>query len=429
MNEKISNRKNVTRKFIRHFIFIFVGLWLCLFFAANSFVNAQSINQNYPTPIVSNEISGKIAARDIGDSRLTAYFYTFDGTQGDVFINVVTNNFNGDIDVFTADNLKPLTKITIYADDTDSETGRVVYLRQPVRLILRIEGRSPNDDAATFRVKFAGSFAASQAVADNSEPKTPAVKSNEETGIRVNSVGTIIEVKPKPAPTPKAIAVEKPAEQTLTTAQIGKRKKDKIRDKNKIENEPDKASSDAPPKAVAETIISETNKVKPAEIETKNPTIITIDKNPSPTEEKPSSELESKTAEIKSSETSPANVATDNAAEKNNDKTNIEIKKDSTESVKPETEVKSEEEKPEKETIIAKKESAKRKKTNAPQPVPASALENIRLVILFKDGTKIERPMSEILKFGVDKGILTVISKDGAIGRYSILDVEKTTIQ
>ncbi len=37
--------------------------------------------------------------------------------------------------------------------------------------------------------------------------------------------------------------------------------------------------------------------------------------------------------------------------------------------------------------------------------------------------------MSEVLKVGVDKGVLTIISKDGAIGRYSILDVAKMTIE
>lgn len=37
--------------------------------------------------------------------------------------------------------------------------------------------------------------------------------------------------------------------------------------------------------------------------------------------------------------------------------------------------------------------------------------------------------MSDVLKVGVDKGILTVIGKDGQIGRYSILDVEKMTIE
>ena len=70
------------------------------------------------------------------------------------------------------------------------------------------------------------------------------------------------------------------------------------------------------------------------------------------------------------------------------------------------------------------KPTKKPQKTKEPNP-----LENIHLIILFKDGTKIERPMSDVLKVSVDKGILTVISKDGSVGRYSILDVAKMTIE
>ena len=121
-------------------------------------INAQSTNQSFPTPVSSNEISGTIKARDIGDARLTSYFYTFNGNQGDIFINVVTKNLDGDIDVFTADNLRPLTKIRVYSDNPEGETGRVIYLRQPQKLILRIEGKTPTDEPATFRIKFAGSF-------------------------------------------------------------------------------------------------------------------------------------------------------------------------------------------------------------------------------------------------------------------------------
>jgi len=97
-----------------------------------SAVFAQSTNQNFPTPVTTNEISGTIRARDLGDARLTSYFYTFNGNQGDVFINVVTNNLDGDIDVFTADGLRPLTKIRVYSDNPEGETGRVIYLRQPL---------------------------------------------------------------------------------------------------------------------------------------------------------------------------------------------------------------------------------------------------------------------------------------------------------
>jgi hypothetical protein len=62
--------------------------------------------------------------------------------------------------------------------------------------------------------------------------------------------------------------------------------------------------------------------------------------------------------------------------------------------------------------------------TKVPDP-----LEKVNLVILFKDGKTIQRPMSEVLRFTVDKGVLTVIAKDGSIGRYSILDVAKVTIE
>src|SRR5215203_5549159 len=99
-----------------------------LIFIVSLAIQAQSINQNFPTPVTSNEISGTIKARDLGDARLTTYFYAFNGRKGDVFINVVTKNLDGDIDIFTADNLRPLTKITVYSDNPDSETGRVVYL-------------------------------------------------------------------------------------------------------------------------------------------------------------------------------------------------------------------------------------------------------------------------------------------------------------
>ena len=37
------------------------------------------------------------------------------------------------------------------------------------------------------------------------------------------------------------------------------------------------------------------------------------------------------------------------------------------------------------------------------------------------------RPMSEVLKFSVDKGVLTVITRDGTV-TYPILDVAKVTI-
>src|SRR5215204_2811174 len=217
MKKYLPQRRSDTEKFNydlpQQYLIIFKSfLYLCvaavLIFLVSLIAQAQSTNQNFPTAVTSNEISGTIRARDIGDARLTSYFYTFNGNQGDVFINVVTKNLDGDIDVFTVEGLRPLTKIRVYSDNPEGETGRVIYLRQRQKLLLRIEGRTPTDDPASFRIKFAGSFQAVAGVAETDESKQPEVTSTQETDVRVNSVGTIIEVKPKPTPKPTTAKVE-----------------------------------------------------------------------------------------------------------------------------------------------------------------------------------------------------------------------------
>lgn len=346
----------------------FASLRLCafaliLFFVG--FVQAQSTNQNFPTPVTTNEINGKIPARDIGDARLTNYFYVFNGNQGDVFINVVTKNFDGDIDIFTLNGLRPLTKITAYSDNSDNETGRIVYLRQPEKLLLRIEGRSPNDDPATFRIKFAGSFEPIRNVAENEEQELPEIKTDEGE-VRVNSVGTIIEKKPKPTPQVK----EKEEEKSETVAEKKEEKKDDKSDKKEVVTDEEKQ--------VAEQKEEEKEEKK----------------------EEPKKEKET----AKKPKTSkPVVVITDTLPKAEEKK--AEKKED-------ETEAKTE------------AETKKEKKPKKPDP-----LENIKLIVLFKDGTKIERPISEVVRVSVDKGILTVITKDGLISRYSLLDVEEMTIK
>lgn len=355
----------------------------CVICSAFFVATAQSTNQNFPTPVTTNEISGKIPARDIGDARLTRFFYTFDGSQGDVFLNVQTSNFNGDIDIFIAENLKPITKITIFADVSETETGRVIYLRKPEKLILRIEGRTPNDDAATFRIKFAGSFVAARSNPDNEAPETPVVTSENQSDVRVNSVGTIIEVKPKPTPIPKETIAKKETRpkgkktaKTVETRQPTD-EKEVVSDKSAIKNEEETNEESIGDKDISVTV-KEENKNQSAENNADN-TKITIEK----------------TDEI-TSETEP--------------KSGNPPAEEGTEAIKATA--------PKSRTL---------RETRKPQDL--SALENIHLIVLFKDGTKIERPMSEVLRFNVDKGILTIITKDGKIGRYFILDVEKITVE
>ena len=330
--------------------------------------NAQSASQNYPTPITTNEITGTIPARDIGDSRLTTYYYGFDGTQGDIFVNLVTKNFNGDIDVFVVGGQQSLSKVVVYADLAESETGRVIYLRKPEKLLLRVQGRSPNDDPASFRVKFAGSFVASE---DKSEqPELPKVTAEANSGIRVNSVGTIIEVLPKPVPSPKiGLDETQKADQTEALAKA----------------EPTPEIRESPVAEIAEnTPIKE-----PLEVVVTDPLIKTE-------EAAPAKERRAKTP--KSRTRRPPKLEETPAAE-----TVVETK------VPP---------------AKAKPKKEREPKVKAPDP-----LANIRLVILFKDGKVIERPMNEVSRFSVDKGVLTVTSKNGSIGRYPLLDVTKVTIE
>ena len=357
---------------------------LCVLYGFFLSAKAQSTNQNYPTAITTSEISGKIVARDIGDARLTSYFYIFNGNQGDVFINVQTSNFNGDVDVFTADNLRPLTKITIYADVSGNETGRVVYLRKPEKLVLRIEGRSPNDDAATFKIKFAGAFAAITDFADT--PDAPQVKGENQTDVRVNSVGTIIEIKPKPTPTPKETIAKIEPKKPDTSAE----NKEPTAEKKIEETETDeKVTADKTTITIEKTAEPETPIETPQQ---PKPDVVITDELPKPNVEKPTEE--------KPSEENKAEVSAKITIEKT-----PEVAETKT---------------------VEKKSRPTKKPTKPKEPNP---LENIRLIVLFKDGTKIERPMSDVLKVSVDKGILTVISKNGLVRRYSILDVAKMTIE
>jgi hypothetical protein len=329
-----------------------IGLILLAVFIFNFTAFSQSTEQKFPTLVTSSEISGKISARDIGDSRLTTYYYAFNGTQGDVFLTIETNNLNGDIDIFTADELRPVTKIALFADSSNNQTVRTIYLRKDEKLILRIEGKTPNDDDATYKIKFEGSFAAITD-AKTVEVEAPKVKSKTDSDVVVNSVGTIIEVKQKPTPEPKV--------------EIAKVEKIKIPKTPRVKPTP-KPKAEKPKVEETETAgeVSNTQKpsVKPAKV--KKPKVETAENLPKPETPKP--------------------------------------------------------EKP--------KKMPKPKVQPKPKSETAAALESVKLLVELKDGTKYERPMSEVLRVNVDKdGMLTIVTKDGKIERYSILDVAKMTIQ
>src|SRR5436305_7983941 len=118
----------------------------------------QSSDQSLPTPVLSNDISGKIAALDVGDPRSTRHFYAFAANAGDLLITVDSANLNGDVDLFTAITYRPLMKTTVYASTQSPQVTKGIYLRAHQILILRVEARTPNDDGGTYHIHLGGTF-------------------------------------------------------------------------------------------------------------------------------------------------------------------------------------------------------------------------------------------------------------------------------
>src|SRR5687768_3030954 len=199
------------------------ALLASLFLSATSLC-AQSLDPSTPAPVRSNSVSGSIAARDLGDSRLTDHYYAFTGTPGDLLLTVQSQNLNGDVDVFTAGTLRPLLKLSLYAESSAPVT-KSIYLRKREDLILRVQARSPNDGEGTYRLFFGGSFEPILGGPDIAETETPAlpeVTGTDPKAKRVSSVGarikepepppTEVAAAPTPEPTPEATPEAKPAE-------------------------------------------------------------------------------------------------------------------------------------------------------------------------------------------------------------------------
>jgi hypothetical protein len=202
-------------KFQRYFV---TALFLALLAITRS-AAAQSTDQSLPTPVLSNEINGRIAALDLGDPRLTRHFYAFEGVPGDLVVALSSRNLNGDIDIFTAITFRPIMKIAMYAGSSalSPEVTKGFYLRSRQVLILRVEARTPNDDAGTYQVRFGGAyepFSGGIPVAEeNTEQSTEGARTGNKT--RLSSVGARIEGPPSDT---TAKPAEKSAEETASSS-------------------------------------------------------------------------------------------------------------------------------------------------------------------------------------------------------------------
>jgi hypothetical protein len=344
-------------------LFLMVIAGLCAF-APNSL--AQSSDQGLPTPVLSNEINGKIKPLDLGDPRATRHFYAFEGSPGDLLITIDSKNLNGDIDVFTAETFRPLMKTTVYASSQSPEVTKGIYLRTHQILILRVEARTPGDEPGTYHVRFGGSFGrfsggipVAEASSADSEETTEKTGAN-----RLTSAGATIPrppsesvetAEPKPSPSPENVA-EKPAEETeaakKTTASTSRRT---------TSRPPPRRGTRPAPKQTSSTKKTETAaRIEPPKTETEAAKTET---------EKPSEEKPAVTEK-------PAETATSSA------------------------------------------------KTKTQEALPAA-----RLIIEEKDGTRIDRPMSTVRRVTIEGNAIVIILKTGKIERVAMADVARMSIE
>ncbi len=352
-------------------------LWLALVVLLSSIgqLRAQSLDPSKPTPIGSSTLTGHIAARDLGDSRVTDHYYRFNGTPGDLLITVRSQNLNGDLDVFTAVGLRPLLKLTLYAESTNPVT-KGIYLRKREDLILRIEARSPNDDEGTYQLFFGGTFEAVVGAPDMSEnestPETPVVSGNRKTK-RVSSVGARL---PEPEPTPSEVAAAPTPEPT-------------------------------PEPTPTETVNPKPEKPTPAPKSTASRT--SPRGRRSTTRRTPPAATTTKPAETETASVEEPKKTEETAAEKPEP---------------PKT-------RPTPKTTTRRGTTTARSSTK-PQPSPpaetAEPESGPRLIIETNDGTLINRSMSSVRRVIVENGQVVVTGKDGKIDRIALVNVVRMSI-
>jgi hypothetical protein len=350
---------------------------------------AQSSDPGYPAPVFSNEISGRIAPRDLGDARRTRHFYIFRGTEGDVLVTLEGSELVGDLDVFTATTQRPLIKITLLGDP--ARVTKSFYVRKEETLILRVEARASGDLEGSYRVTFGGSFAPAPTDLATAPPTpaTPAL-SAEPRGRntrRVTSTGARIA-----EPTPVAPPAEEAKEKEAAPAEADGTEKTATR---KVAPAPRRGRSTRPRpgRTRAETA------------------------KPQPTNDAAKAE----TAETKSSDDSSQPVGANADAEKKTDSEAPAAKKPA-----PRRRGARNSNRNTRSESAAGVEPSASQPEAASQPAPAPTQ---RLVIVTKDGETLERDMSTVRRVTVENNQLVVITKDGKVSRQPMANVLRMSIE
>ncbi|HWW75281.1 MAG TPA: hypothetical protein VNZ44_07795, partial [Pyrinomonadaceae bacterium] len=329
---------------------------------------------------------GRIAPRDVGDSRRTRHFYTFRGTEGDLVLNLETSNLIGDVDVYTATTFQPLVKFTLLGD-----AGRLTksfYLRGEQSLVLRVEARAVGDAEGTYRVTFGGSFAPAPAELANTaappEPTLSGAGSRDPNARRVTSTGARID-EPRAEPTPEEVAAPtpRPTPAARTTTRRGTAASRR--------NRGTRATTPARPRA--DTAPARPETAKPESSETNRPEESAAE--PRPTPENPDA---ARATTAPRTTTAPRRRNTRTPARRGSSRTGDDAPRTA--------------------------EGNSTESAAAPPVAPAR-----RLIIVTKDGETLEQNMSAVRRVTVENNQLVVLLRDGKVIRRPMLDVLRMSIE
>ncbi|HEX3561053.1 MAG TPA: hypothetical protein VHU19_17800 [Pyrinomonadaceae bacterium] len=382
-------RPNISRQLRAVFI---AAAFIFLSAAAVRVAPAQSNDPSYPAAVFTNDISGRIAPRDVGDARPTRHFYTFRGTEGDLTITFDSTELTGDVDVFTATTLRPLLKFTLLGDT--AHLTKSFYVRSEETLVLRVEARAVGDVEGSYRIQFGGSFEPAPAGLSNAQqPVEPTVSSTASRGRnvrRVTSTGARIE-EPKPAPTPADVSKESEVKPSPTPA----------------DNAAESKASATPrstgrARASASRARAGTPRPRPA---TKAPATSTADTKPATEAGQP---VEAKSETKTESETSPAPPAKTTAAPRRRA------------ARAPRSTAGS---------ASAGESGSTTQPAPGATPAPTQPAPTQRLVIVTRDGEMIERDMSTVRRVTVEGNQIVVVTKDGKIIRQPLTNVQRMSIE
>ncbi len=370
---------------------------LALACAAAAF--AQSGDANFPTPVFTNEVSGRIAPRDIGDPRRTSHFYTFRGTEGDLSVTFDSTELTGDVDVFTATTLRPLLKITLLGDA--AHVTKSFYIRSQETLVLRVQARAVGDAEGTYHITFGGSFQpAPPELANSQQPTAPTVKetaSRDRNAHPTTSTGARIEepaapkeeAKAEPTPTPAPSPT--PARRTTSSAARGRA-----------------GARTAPRRTRTPASTAQPNAAKSETDEAKN-----------------SNGGANETGANTSAANSSGQPSSVTSGATNSNESSAATPKPATRRRPARTPRRSAGESG---TSSARTESGAQP-SNANTPAATEPLPKQRLLIITKSGSMIERDMDTVRRVTVENNQVVVITKDGKIIREPLANVLRMSIE